>query len=114
MILGDAAHAVSANVGAGCTNALQDSEILARAFIAADGDVVDAGRRFSAARLEDAHILTNTSKRVDDAINFKFHKNLRAWIAALPYTFARDARTWAILPGTPPLTNIPSWSACSR
>lgn len=93
VLLGDAAHAVSANVAVGCASALQDSQILSRACIAADGDVTAAAQRFDEDRLADAQTLTKASKGLDAVMNYKFHGGLLAVAAGLPYYVARKV-TW--------------------
>eukprot|EP00892_Ulva_mutabilis_P005928 jgi/Ulvmu1/3707/UM170_0013.1 len=85
VILGDAAHSVSHNLGMGCNAALQDSEVLARACIAAGGDIAASARQYEEARLDNAHVLTRVSQRLDAISCFPYHKNILSAAAGFPY-----------------------------
>eukprot|EP00892_Ulva_mutabilis_P004958 jgi/Ulvmu1/2834/UM143_0006.1 len=85
VLLGDAAHALSPNIGMGANSALQDSEILSHKCVAAGGEIVAALRQFNAERLTNAHTVTHVSKRIDDASYYKYHKNVFAFLKGLPY-----------------------------
>ena len=91
VLIGDAAHSVSPNIGMGCSAAMQDSEVLSRACIAAGGDVEASAARFNTDRLANAHALTLVSQRVDTVSTYQYHNNLAGVVAALPYKIAQSA-----------------------
>ena len=85
VLLGDAAHAVSPNIGFGCAAALQDSEVLSRACIAAGGDVEASGVDYNDMRLDNAHMLTHVSRSIDAVQGYNYHKNVFKALRGLPY-----------------------------
>jgi 2-polyprenyl-6-methoxyphenol hydroxylase-like FAD-dependent oxidoreductase len=64
IFIGDAAHAMSANVGMGCNSALGDASVLAEAALAAEGDLDCIGEVYNELRLEDARALVRLSERL--------------------------------------------------
>lgn len=110
LLLGDAAHAISPNIGMGCIAALQDSEILARACIAADGDIEASAAQYNTDRLANAHALTLVSQQVDAVNTYQYHRNLVDLLTAFPYKLSQEA---ARLPASVPVPGALS-CCCSR
>ena len=61
VLLGDAAHALSPNIAAGCNAALQDAAVLADSVKAVGGDVDRVADRFTADRLQDVQVRISPS-----------------------------------------------------
>lgn len=91
VLLGDAAHSVSPNVGMGCNAALQDSEVLSRACIAAGGDVTASAAEYADTRLTNSHVLTRVSERLDAVQSFGYTKDIFAALRGLPYHLVQQA-----------------------
>ena len=71
VLIGDAAHAMSANLGMACSAALQDGEILSRACVATAGDVAAATARYNSARLSNVQALTRLTRALDGVYNYR-------------------------------------------
>ena len=106
ILLGDAAHAMSANLGMACNVALQDSQVLSEACIAASGDVVASAQEYNQDRLGNVHAVARVSRHVDARNTFKYHRSLTRVLAALPYTLHSIALK------LPPSMRIPGAHAC--
>jgi kynurenine 3-monooxygenase len=61
LLLGDAAHAVSASVGQGCNSALQDVEVFGALLDQYEDDWTKVLPAYTLARLEDAHAVSDLS-----------------------------------------------------
>ena len=85
VLLGDAAHCISPNIGMGCQSALQDADVLSHACVAADGDINASVKEFNARRLQNVHALTHISRQLDLLETFRFHRNVFAAAVAMPY-----------------------------
>lgn len=102
VLIGDAAHAISPNLGMGCNLALQDTLVLSNALEAAAGDIAAAVRDYDASRAPSARVMARTSERVDAVDTFRNHRNPVRALGALP--------TWLTLAAArlPPTSKIPS------
>ncbi|QDK78586.1 monooxygenase [Spirosoma sp. KCTC 42546] len=63
VLLGDAAHATTPNLGQGACQAIEDAVVLADE-LAKGGTVPDAFKRFEQRRLKRTHIISKTSRRI--------------------------------------------------
>jgi kynurenine 3-monooxygenase len=61
LLLGDAAHAVSASAGQGCNSALQDVEVFGALLDQYEDDWTKVLPAYTLARLEDAHAVSDLS-----------------------------------------------------
>ena len=110
VLLGDAAHCISPNIGMGCQSALQDSDVLSHACVAANGDINASAKEYNARRLQNVHVLTHISRQLDVLETFRFHKNLLAAAIAIPYTLPQIVRrlsSIAPVPGVLPNSALP-------
>jgi len=108
-LIGDAAHAVSPNIGMGCAAALQDGELLARACVAAGGDVSAAACEYALTRGPSVEALTHISQRLDAVQGFKYHRNPIKALIGFPYVVASTVGNTLRfqVPGTPlSLSNV--------
>lgn len=105
ILIGDAAHAVSPRLGMGCNSALQDSEVLSRACIAAAGDVVAAAQQYNEMRLSNVQALTHVAWRLEQVSGYqmKYHRNLSAALAGLPYYLTQMAN---FIPPSAPVPGV--------
>ena len=100
VLIGDSAHAHSANIGSGCTTALQDTTALAacvaqslrpsssfgaKSGVSVPADVADDWTR---ARLHDAHACVRISKCMEDMGRLKLHKSPLLFAQSLPVSMA--------------------------
>eukprot|EP00892_Ulva_mutabilis_P008269 jgi/Ulvmu1/5814/UM025_0071.1 len=103
LLVGDAAHAMSPNLGSACNIALQDTLILSEAITAAAGDLPAVARAYDTARRNNAQAVTRISQRIDAASTYKQHRSmLRAapgWVYSL--TFGMN-----LLPKTVPIPGV--------
>lgn len=96
MLIGDAAHSVSPNLGYGATAGMADATLLATTAATryerhthymseATGHAFDhIGEEWTHERLHDAHAYTRLSKSVSNVTLFKHHKDWRLLLQALP------------------------------
>jgi hypothetical protein len=107
VFVGDAAHAVSPQMGVGCTSGLADSVLLAELAASmqgkskAEGNGVTTestggekgteavglgsiGAEWTKSRWRDAYAYVRMSKSLNDLAYYKFHKNPLMWIRAAP------------------------------
>jgi len=89
----------------GCNSALQDSEVLSRACIAADGDIPASAHEFDKTRLTNAQTLTRVSQRLDAVDTFNYNKDVFAALAGLPYQVTQIPPNALPLPGVTPFQN---------
>eukprot|EP00892_Ulva_mutabilis_P008246 jgi/Ulvmu1/5794/UM025_0048.1 len=73
VLIGDAAHAMSANLGMGCNSALCDAQILGGCVAASRGDAAAAAAAYNATRIHDVHALSRISRKLNDAVNHPYH-----------------------------------------
>lgn len=77
LLIGDAAHATTPNLGQGACQAIEDAVILADE-IGRHSEIPTAFRRFEARRVQRTHFVTNTSWRVGKIAQIKY-----PWLATL-------------------------------
>lgn len=76
LLVGDAAHAMSPNLGMGCNISLQDTLVIDEAIAAAGGDAAAIAQWYSDARRSNAHAVVRISERLDAAMTFKHHRSV--------------------------------------
>eukprot|EP00892_Ulva_mutabilis_P001614 jgi/Ulvmu1/11453/UM076_0028.1 len=86
VLLGDAAHALSPNVAAGCNAALQDAAVLADSIQAVGRDLDRVADQFTADRLHDVQAITRISRQIDDVLCYGFHGDLQRTLRGVPIT----------------------------
>lgn len=116
MLIGDAAHSMSPNLGCGATAGMADATLLATTAAALHasagtptGDITSSGSSLAAShalmhaphaferladewtreRLHDAHAYTLVSKGVSDLTWFKYHEDFWRLLKALPVALPR-------------------------
>ena len=85
VLIGDAAHAMSANIGMGCNTALLDGQALAAAAVAAGGDVDAIAAQLTRDHLPDVGAVSRISRGLYDATFVKAHGNRLAAFAGAPF-----------------------------
>ncbi|KAK9836175.1 hypothetical protein WJX81_006914 [Elliptochloris bilobata] len=80
VLIGDAAHAVSAAFGQGVNSALEDCTVLAEALAGAAGDVDAALRHYERRRRPDAHALGTMDHQAEAFAGFRGKWNLSYWV----------------------------------
>eukprot|EP00892_Ulva_mutabilis_P008247 jgi/Ulvmu1/5795/UM025_0049.1 len=94
VIIGDAAHAMSPNLGMGCNSALCDAQVLGGCVAASRGDAAAAAAAYNTKRLRDVQGLTRLSRKLNEAVNYPYHGSF-----------------WKLLWGAPVLLSLLSrWS----
>ena len=95
MLIGDAAHSVSPNLGYGATAGMADAHLLATTAASMHAGSAAGAQRtehtfaglaeeWTRERLHDAHAYTRLSRSVSDLTMFKIHKSWARLLAALP------------------------------
>lgn len=106
VLIGDAAHAMSANLGMGCNTALLDGAALAAAAVAVRGDLGALQARYTADHHPDVAAMNRLSRGLYDVLFLGDHnKWLRAFAGAPATLWVASGFTAAKLPGArlPPL-----------
>lgn len=90
LLVGDAAHAMSPNLGMGCNIALQDTLVISSAISAAAGDMQAVGRLYDDARRSNAQAATRISERLDAAVTYKQHRSVLRAASGWPLALTRS------------------------
>lgn len=114
LLIGDASHAISPNIGMGCNSALQDAHALARSCIAASStsrgaarcDAAAAASHYGTSRLAFAQMLPFVSARIDGFATIRYHGDTRRALRGFPYFLASE------IANVPESYGIPGAYAC--
>jgi 6-hydroxynicotinate 3-monooxygenase len=93
-LLGDAAHAMTPNIGQGASTGVEDAAILTRCLEATDGDISRALLRYETARHERTSILQGqaVANLVHTTASFDWVWSYRAWSEPIPEQVPLEAR----------------------
>lgn len=86
LLIGDAAHAMSPNLGMGCNLALQDTLVLSDAIDAHPGNPEGIAAAYDSARRRNAHAATRLSELLDATVTYKYHRCVLRAVAGWPVT----------------------------
>lgn len=104
VLLGDAAHAMSPNLGMGCNSALADAQVLGSCVATAGGRPEALAAAYNAARSRDVRALTRISRKLNDAVNLPYHGSIRRLLWGAPVYLSMIAGIVLKSPKTPSAT----------